>query len=57
MEKEAHLEFLRQKYIDLSRQYLTALHEGTSIEQLKDLADVIRILISEIETLEQDNSN
>jgi hypothetical protein len=55
MEKEAHLEFLRQKYIELSRQYLTALHEGKTIDQMKDLADVIRILITEIEILERDS--
>jgi hypothetical protein len=54
MEREVHLEFLKQKYIQLSRQYLTGLHEGRTVEQLKDLADLIRVLISEIEILERD---
>jgi hypothetical protein len=52
MNKELHLEYLRSKYIDLSRQYLNELHAGKTKEQLKDLAEVIGILIKEIEELE-----
>jgi hypothetical protein len=52
MNKELHLEYLRSKYIDLSRQYLNELHAGKTIKQLKDLAEVIGILIKEIEQLE-----
>jgi hypothetical protein len=53
MDKEIHLQYLRGKYIELSRKYLNELHQGKSKEQLKDLADVIKQLIEEMERLEQ----
>jgi hypothetical protein len=56
MEKAVHLEYLRGKYIQLSRQYLDELNNGKTIEQLKDLADVISTLIAEMEILENDDS-
>jgi hypothetical protein len=52
MDKELHLEFLRRKYIELSRTYLNELQAGKTTEELKDLAEVIGILIKEIEQLE-----
>jgi len=48
-----HLQFLRSKYIELSRKYLNEMHSGKSKEQLKDLADVIKQLIDEMERLEK----
>jgi hypothetical protein len=54
MGKELHLEFLRGKYIQLSREYLNELHRGKTVEQLKGFAEVINILIKEIDVLEKD---
>lgn len=52
MDKASHLAYLKEKYIQLSRQYLDGLQQGRSVSDLKDLADVIRTLITEIEQLE-----
>lgn len=54
MTKEEHLITLREQYIRLSRQYLTQLQEGRSLRDLKDMANVIKVLVTEIERLEHD---
>jgi flagellar biosynthesis chaperone FliJ len=54
MTKEEHLVTLREQYIHLSRQYVARLQEGKSINDLKDMASVIRVLVAEIEQLEDD---
>lgn len=53
MNRLQHLEFLRGKYIQLSRQYLNELHKGKTVDELRDLADVIGTLIKEMEQLEK----
>ena len=54
MTKEEHLITLREQYIRLSRQYLAQLQEGRSLKDLKDMANVIKVLVTEIERLEHD---
>jgi len=52
MDEKQHLEYLRQKYIDLNQQFVNELKDGKSILMLKDLSSVINILLKEIEALE-----
>lgn len=52
MKKAEHLAYLRQKYIELSRQFLDELQNGKSIHMLRDLSAVIDTLRDEIEALE-----
>ena len=56
MDRESHLEFLRQKYLQLSREYIRALQQGKTPHELKDVGEVIRLLIDEMEALEKDVS-
>ncbi len=52
MDKKAHLEYLREKYIDLNQQFVNELKDGKSIHMLRDLSNVINTLLKEIEILE-----
>ncbi len=52
MDQKQHLEYLRQKYIDLNQQFVSELKDGKSIHMLKDLSVVINTLLKEIEALE-----
>ena len=53
MDKTAHLQYLKEKYIELSRQFLTELQNGKSIHMLRDLSTVINTLLKEIDALEK----
>jgi hypothetical protein len=53
MDNVTQLEFLRTKYVELSRQYLAALREGNSVAYIKDLSYVLECLSAEIEMLER----
>lgn len=52
MEQEEHLEYLKKKYVELSRQFLAELNEGKSIHMLKGLSSVMETLIKEISDME-----
>jgi hypothetical protein len=52
MEKSTQLQFLKRKYIELSQQYLLALKDGKSLQQIKDLSYVLDCINSEIKMLE-----
>lgn len=52
MEQTQHLEYLRQKYIELNQKFVNELKDGKSILMLKDLSLVINTLLKEIEALE-----
>lgn len=52
MEQKQHLEYLRQKYIELNQKFVNELKDGKSILMLKDLSLVINTLLKEIEALE-----
>lgn len=54
MDKETHLQNLREQYLQLSRQYLQELQNGKTIQNLKDMSMVINTLVSEIDAIEQD---
>ncbi|MCE3282362.1 MAG: hypothetical protein K0Q66_1099 [Chitinophagaceae bacterium] len=53
MEKEEHIRFLREKYLQLSLQFLRELNSGKTLEELKDLRDVINEIVVEMNTLEE----
>jgi len=53
MDKQEHLQYLKEKYIELSRQFLLELQNGKSIHMLRDLSAVINTLLKEIDELEQ----
>lgn len=53
MDKQAHLQYLKEKYIELSRQFLVELQNGKSIHMLRDLSTVINTLLKEIDELEK----
>jgi hypothetical protein len=53
MDKQAHLQYLKEKYIELSRQFLLELQNGKSIHMLRDLSTVINTLLKEIDELEK----
>lgn len=53
MDKQEHLQYLKEKYIELSRQFLTELQNGKSIHMLRDLSSVINTLLKEIDALEK----
>jgi hypothetical protein len=53
MDKQEHLQYLKEKYIELSRQFLSELQNGKSIHMLKDLSAVINTLLKEIDVLEK----
>lgn len=52
MDKPLPIEELKEKYIQLSRQYLEQLNQGKSAEELKDLLREIRSLADQIKELE-----
>ena len=52
MDKQEHLRYLKEKYIELSRQFLQELQNGKSIHMLRDLSAVINTLLKEIDELE-----
>lgn len=52
MDRVGQLEFLRSKYIQFSRQYIEQLRKGKTTQELKDIADVIKVIITEMEILE-----
>lgn len=52
-DQKAHLEYLKSKYLELSRQFLKELNEGKSIHLLKGLSSVITTILQEIEALEK----
>lgn len=52
MDKPLPIEELKEKYIQLSRQYLEQLNQGKSAEELKDLLREIRSLAGQIKELE-----
>jgi hypothetical protein len=56
-DKKAHIEYLRQKYVELSQQFLVELQNGKSIHMLKDLNVVMNTLLKEIEILEKSQSS
>ncbi len=53
MDKVEHLQYLKEKYIELSRQFLLELQNGKSIHMLRDLSTVINTLLKEIDDLEK----
>lgn len=53
MDKQEHLRYLKEKYIELSRQFLQELQNGKSIHMLRDLSSVINTLLKEIDELEK----
>lgn len=53
MDKQEHLRYLKEKYIELSRQFLLELQNGKSIHMLRDLSAVINTLLKEIDELEK----
>ena len=53
MDEKKHLEYLRQKYIELNQQFVNELKDGKSILMLKDLSNVISTLLKEIEAMER----
>jgi len=53
MDKQEHLQYLKKKYIELSRQFLVELQNGKSIHMLRDLSTVINTLLKEIDQLEE----
>lgn len=53
MDKQTHLDYLKEKYIQLSRQFLGELQNGKSIHMLRDLSSVINTLLKEIDALEK----
>ena len=53
MDKQQHLQYLKEKYIELSRQFLLELQNGKSIHMLRDLSTVINTLLKEIDELEK----
>jgi hypothetical protein len=57
MEKGSQLQYLREKHQELSRQYLFALKDGTSLQQIKDLSFVLDCLDTEIKMLEKQVAN
>jgi len=57
MDKETHLHYLREKYIQLSRQYLQELQSGKKIRELEDMAELISSLVVEIDAYEQELNN
>jgi hypothetical protein len=44
---------LREKYLQLSLQFLRELNSGKTLEELKDLRDVINEIVVEMNTLEE----
>lgn len=52
-DQQAHLEYLKSKYLELSRQFLKELNEGKSIHLLKGLSSVITTILNEIEEMEK----
>lgn len=57
MDKQAHLKYLKEKYIELSRQFLTELQNGKSIHMLRDISSVMNTLLKEIDELESGEEN
>lgn len=55
MERNAQLEFLKQKFVELSEQYLHALREGSSLQQIRDLSYVLDCLKKDIQVIESGN--
>ena len=55
MERNAQLEFLKQKFVELSEQYLHALKEGSSLQQIRDLCYVLDCLKKDIQVIESGN--
>ena len=53
MDKPIPLEELKEKYIQISRQYLDQLHHGKSADQLTDLLHAIQSLGRQIDELEK----
>jgi hypothetical protein len=53
MDKKAHLEYLRRKYIELNQQFLRELQTGKSLSMLKDVNIVMNTLLKEMEDLEK----
>jgi hypothetical protein len=53
MDKQEHLQYLKEKYIELSRQFLVELQNGKSIHMLRDLSAVINTLLKEIDEMEK----
>jgi hypothetical protein len=49
------LETLKQRYFDLSREFLTALQDNRPSEDLEVIRQQIRLLVSEMEALETEN--
>jgi hypothetical protein len=54
MNKKEHIQYLRDKYIQLNEQYLHELRQGKSILLLKELSIVIATLAKEINELEEE---
>lgn len=52
MDKETHLQDLRQQYVKLSRDFLNELQSGKSFKSLEDLRAVILTLVEEIQAME-----
>jgi hypothetical protein len=53
MEKRTQLQYLKGKYQQLSQQYLLALNDGSSLQEIKDLSFVLNCLDDEIKMLEK----
>jgi len=53
MDKEVQLHYLRQKYIELSRQFLMLLQSGKAFSELQGLSEEISTVVAEIEMLEK----
>jgi hypothetical protein len=53
MSKPEHIQYLREKYIQLNEQYQQELMQGKSIMLLKELSIVITTLAKEISELEE----
>lgn len=56
MDKQEHLRYLKEKYIELSRQFLQELQNGKSIHMLRDLSAVINTLLKEIDEMEANST-
>ncbi len=56
MDKCTQLEYLTGKFNELSRQYLTVLQIGQSLQQIKDFSYVLECLRTEIQMLERELS-
>jgi hypothetical protein len=56
MDKKVQLAFLKGKFDELSRQYITVLQTGKSLQQIKDFSYVLECLRSEIQMLETELS-